>query len=205
VIDSVNVGDDWMAEIHAAETDLESLQRKREIQFAFLLSFHFNSKYFLLPLSHCREYFRLTIISIIFAIPTIFFGMIVMLYEDLKMALHLMDGIPILFLYLIDKTGSFYVIEIVPGFTIEALVMWILATPMQFYVGKFLYVKAFKSLRSGSPTMEVLITLGTSVAYFGSVVRPCRSHLHGATDLYYRLVYYLLQYCRAYLQIGSLF
>lgn len=44
-----------------------------------------------------------------------------------------------------------------------------LATPVQFYVGKDYYVGAYKSLRGGSANMDVLVALGTSVAYFYSI------------------------------------
>ncbi len=48
--------------------------------------------------------------------------------------------------------------------------MWALATPVQFYVGWQYYVGAFKALRTGSSNMDVLIAMGSSVAYFYSVV-----------------------------------
>jgi Cu+-exporting ATPase len=44
-----------------------------------------------------------------------------------------------------------------------------LATPVQFYVGWDYYVGAVKSLRNGSANMDVLVALGSSVAYFYSV------------------------------------
>lgn len=45
----------------------------------------------------------------------------------------------------------------------------ILATPVQFYVGKQFYVGAYKALRNGSANMDVLVSLGTSAAYFYSL------------------------------------
>jgi len=45
-----------------------------------------------------------------------------------------------------------------------------LATPVQFYVGWDYYVGAYKSLRNGSANMDVLVALGSSVAYFYSVI-----------------------------------
>ena len=48
--------------------------------------------------------------------------------------------------------------------------MFLLATPVQFYVGWQYYVGAYKSLRNGSANMDVLIAMGSSVAYFYSVV-----------------------------------
>ena len=47
--------------------------------------------------------------------------------------------------------------------------MMILATIVQFYVGWQYFVGAFKSLRAGGANMDVLIALGSSVAYFYSV------------------------------------
>src|SRR5512146_185288 len=48
--------------------------------------------------------------------------------------------------------------------------MLVLATPVQFYVGWQYYVGAYKALRSGSANMDVLIAMGSSVAYFYSIV-----------------------------------
>jgi Cu+-exporting ATPase len=49
------------------------------------------------------------------------------------------------------------------------VLLWILATPVQFYVGWQYYVGAYKSLRNGSANMDVLIALGSSVAYLYSI------------------------------------
>lgn len=49
---------------------------------------------------------------------------------------------------------------------------WLLlafATPVQFYVGWQYYVGAFKSLRNRSANMDVLIAMGSSVAYIYSI------------------------------------
>jgi Cu+-exporting ATPase len=48
-------------------------------------------------------------------------------------------------------------------------IMFIPATVVQFIVGWQYYVGAFKSLRAGGANMDVLIALGSSVAYFYSV------------------------------------
>ena len=53
-----------------------------------------------------------------------------------------------------------------------AWVNWLflaLATPVQFYVGWDYYVGAYKSLRNGSANMDVLVAMGSSVAYVYSV------------------------------------
>ncbi|MDD4042355.1 MAG: heavy metal translocating P-type ATPase [Anaerolineaceae bacterium] len=48
-------------------------------------------------------------------------------------------------------------------------VLFALATPVQFYVGRSYYVNGWKALKNGSANMDVLVALGTSVAYFFSV------------------------------------
>ncbi len=47
--------------------------------------------------------------------------------------------------------------------------LFALATPVQFYVGKNYYAGAWKSLRNGSANMDVLVALGSSAAYFYSI------------------------------------
>jgi Cu+-exporting ATPase len=50
------------------------------------------------------------------------------------------------------------------------VLLWVIATPVQFYVGWQYYEGAFKALRNRSANMDVLIAMGSSVAYFYSVV-----------------------------------
>lgn len=47
--------------------------------------------------------------------------------------------------------------------------MFLLATPVQFYVGWQYYVGAYKALRNRSANMDVLIAMGSSAAYFYSL------------------------------------
>jgi Cu+-exporting ATPase len=46
---------------------------------------------------------------------------------------------------------------------------WMLATPVQFYTGKDYYSGGFKSLVNRSANMDVLVAMGSSVAYFYSI------------------------------------
>ncbi|MEH7120859.1 heavy metal translocating P-type ATPase, partial [Neobacillus vireti] len=46
---------------------------------------------------------------------------------------------------------------------------FLLATPIQFYIGGPFYVAAYKTLKSKSANMDVLVALGTSAAYFYSL------------------------------------
>jgi Cu+-exporting ATPase len=47
---------------------------------------------------------------------------------------------------------------------------WVLATPVQFYTGWDYYLGGFKSIRNHSANMDVLVAMGSSVAYFYSVM-----------------------------------
>lgn len=64
------------------------------------------------------------------------------------------------------------------GFHQQAWVMFlhqpvlqlILATPVQFVVGARFYIGAYHALKNRSANMDVLVALGTSVAYFSSLI-----------------------------------
>lgn len=55
-----------------------------------------------------------------------------------------------------------------PGLWLGDILCLLLTIPVQFGVGKRFYKSAFKSIRHGSPTMDVLVVLGTSAAFFFS-------------------------------------
>lgn len=57
----------------------------------------------------------------------------------------------------------------IPGLYLGDIVCLALTIPVQFGIGKRFYISAFKSLKHGSPTMDVLVVLGTSAAFFFSV------------------------------------
>ncbi|MGO3500529.1 MAG: heavy metal translocating P-type ATPase [Lactococcus cremoris] len=52
----------------------------------------------------------------------------------------------------------------------EPLLQLILVSPVQFIVGWRFYVGAYHALRNKSANMDVLVALGTSVAYFSSLI-----------------------------------
>ncbi|MBI1839017.1 MAG: cation-translocating P-type ATPase [Candidatus Colwellbacteria bacterium] len=47
---------------------------------------------------------------------------------------------------------------------------WVLSTPIQFVIGWTFYKNSWTSLRVGSANMDVLVALGTSAAYFYSMI-----------------------------------
>lgn len=58
--------------------------------------------------------------------------------------------------------------ELCPGLYLGDVACLILTIPVQFGIGKRFYVTSFKSLKHRSPTMDVLVMLGTSAAFFYS-------------------------------------
>ncbi|KAK7757902.1 Cu(2+)-transporting P-type ATPase [Diatrype stigma] len=108
------------------DAQLESLAKTREIQ----------------------EWHRAFKISLSFAVPVFFIGMIFPMV------------IPIL-----DFGG----LEIMSGLFLGDIICLVLTIPIQFGIGRRFYKSAYKSVKHGSPTMDVLVVLGTSAAFFFSV------------------------------------
>ncbi|HUK76864.1 MAG TPA: heavy metal translocating P-type ATPase [Thermoleophilia bacterium] len=56
----------------------------------------------------------------------------------------------------------------VPSLLTNGWVLWALATPVQFWVGRQFYRAALAAARHGTTTMDTLVALGSSAAYFYS-------------------------------------
>lgn len=63
-----------------------------------------------------------------------------------------------------------YGIDVGFQFHINPWIQLLLATPVQFYVGGHFYRDAYNALRGGSANMATLVVLGTSAAYFYSLI-----------------------------------
>ncbi|TVY01030.1 heavy metal translocating P-type ATPase [Paenibacillus cremeus] len=75
-----------------------------------------------------------------------------------------------------------------PELFMNPWVQLLLATPVQFIIGKQFYVGAYKALRNKSANMDVLVALGTSAAYFYSLYLTqqwAAKPSHHAPELYY--------------------
>ncbi|KAJ3279665.1 hypothetical protein HK104_001260 [Borealophlyctis nickersoniae] len=71
--------------------------------------------------------------------------------------------------------------EIIPGLSLGNLSMMALTIPVQFGIGKRFYVAAWKALKHGSYTMDVLIVLGTSLAFGFSVLSLLSAVCHASS------------------------
>ncbi|KAI4240658.1 MAG: hypothetical protein L6R40_005025 [Gallowayella cf. fulva] len=96
-----------------------------------------------------REWKRAFLYSLGFAVPVFLISMIIPM-----------------FIPAIDYGSVHFLI---PGLYLGDVVCMSLTIPVQFGVGKRFYLSAFKSLSHRSPTMDVLVVLGTSAAFFFSV------------------------------------
>ena len=68
--------------------------------------------------------------------------------------------------------GLLFIGEYIPGMGIlftYPWMIWLLATPVQFWAGFQFYQSAWQGLKHGRTNMNTLISLGTSVAYFYSI------------------------------------
>ncbi|XP_039143443.1 copper-transporting ATPase HMA5-like isoform X1 [Dioscorea cayenensis subsp. rotundata] len=113
-----------------------------------------------------KQYYQSFLWSLVFTIPVILTSMIFMYIPGIK---HGLD------------------IKIVNMLSIGELLRWILATPVQFIIGRRFYIGSYKALRHGSANMDVLIALGTNAAYFYSfysVFKAATSPNFEATDFF---------------------
>ncbi|MEK5069701.1 heavy metal translocating P-type ATPase [Sporosarcina sp. FSL K6-1508] len=70
-----------------------------------------------------------------------------------------------------------------PAILMNPWVQLVLATPVQFIVGRQFYKGAFNALRNKSANMDVLVALGTSAAYFYSLFLTLEWMMAGSTGM----------------------
>lgn len=90
-------------------------------------------------------------------------------------------------LYTMVGHFSFTSFIYMPDFLMNPWFQFALATPVQFIIGRQFYIGAYKALRNKSANMDVLVSLGTSAAYFYSLYESIQSIGHHGHDvhLYY--------------------
>jgi Cu+-exporting ATPase len=77
--------------------------------------------------------------------------------EQVRFAISVLLTLPLLVEMLLMFAGKHMML---PGW-----LQWVLATPVQFWIGWRFYSGAWSSLRGGGANMDVLVALGTSAAY----------------------------------------
>jgi P-type Cu+ transporter len=93
-------------------------------------------------------------ISLFFAIPTALISMVFMMI--------LPNNNPV------NMTLSY---QIVPGLEVGTMILFILSTPVQFLLGYPFYTKGIRSIwYTHQANMDTLVAIGTTVAYFGSIL-----------------------------------
>ncbi|CAO3623729.1 unnamed protein product [Mucor hiemalis] len=91
--------------------------------------------------------------SLLFAIPVVLISMIFMMALPSTNPVH-----------------KFFMREVTHGLSLGDLLLFLLSTPVQFWLGLPFYQKAYKSLvYSRTANMETLVAMGTTVAYVASV------------------------------------
>ncbi|KAG0074284.1 serine/threonine protein kinase Ran1, partial [Podila epicladia] len=108
---------------------------------------------------------RRLLLSLVFAVPMFIVSMVIMM--------------------MLPKTNPARIglmKQVAPGLRIQDIIMFLLATPVQFWLALPFYKKAYRALRyTRTANMETLIALGTSVAYFASLGSIIAAMAKGST------------------------
>ena len=93
---------------------------------------------------------RSFLISLIFGLPAMILMMLFMLpsHENAVIPAH----------------------NIVPGLSVENLVMFLLCTPVQTFAARKYYINTFAAIKHRSLNMDVLIVMATSISYLYSIL-----------------------------------
>lgn len=109
-------------------------------------------------------------------------------HKKIQLAVSAILSLPLLWAMVSHFTFTSWIY--LPEFLMNPWVQLVLATPVQFIIGYQFYVGAYKALRNKSANMDVLVSLGTSAAYFYSLYLTLQwaasadTH-HHAPDMYY--------------------
>ncbi|XP_041455525.1 copper-transporting ATPase 1-like isoform X3 [Lytechinus variegatus] len=83
--------------------------------------------------------------------------------------ISLIFGVPAITTMLYFMISKNHII-VIPGLSLENLILFICATMVQFLGGRYFYVQAYKALKHHTANMDVLIMMATSTAYVYSLI-----------------------------------
>ena len=90
-----------------------------------------------------------------------------------KLILSIILSLPLLYTMFAHMPWDFGLL--MPSLFMNPWFQFILASIVQFYIGGPFYIGAFRALRNKSANMDVLVALGTSAAFFYSVVEAFKT------------------------------
>ena len=96
-------------------------------------------------------------------------------YDDesangIRIVMAIVLSTPLIIPMLFNLAGGYWNL---PGW-----VQWLLATPVQFYLGAGFYTSAWKAIKNKTGNMDLLVAIGTSAAYFLSIYMMSQGHEH---------------------------
>ncbi|WCL49481.1 heavy metal translocating P-type ATPase [Leptospira sp. GIMC2001] len=104
--------------------------------------------------------------------------------RKLKNRFFISAGLSLPLLYTMVSHVGFLSFLPLPTILMHPWFQFILATPVQFWIGFPFIMGAYRALRNGSANMDVLVVMGTSAAYFYSLALSI-IHGYNQSDLFY--------------------